>query len=91
MTRLLVAAYLVETGLVLIVAPWTAVWQRNVFGIWLPWLGEWMSSAYVQGGVTGIGIVTVLAGLRDLTGAFLTRPGGPPPETGTPDGHQAGS
>jgi hypothetical protein len=39
----------------------------------LPWLGEAMASQFVRGGVTGVGIVTVIAGLRDLTGALLSR------------------
>jgi hypothetical protein len=79
---LLVAAYLVEAGLVLVVAPWTAVWERNIFGYWVPWLGWWMGNEYVRGAVSGIGLVTIIAGLRDLTGAFLAGPkraNGPPP------------
>jgi hypothetical protein len=69
-----VAAYLVEAGLILVVAPWTLVWQRNVVGYWLPWLGTWINNEYLRGAVSGIGIVTIFAGLRDLTGAFLSGP-----------------
>jgi hypothetical protein len=32
-----------------------------------------MASTFVRGGVTGVGIVTAIAGLRDLAGAFLSR------------------
>lgn len=71
---MLVAAYLVEAGLLLILAPWTSFWDRNVFGSAVPWIGEWMASRFVRGGVTGVGLVTTIAGLRDLTGAILTRP-----------------
>lgn len=56
------------------VAPWTAVWQRNIMGYWLPWFGQWMSDEYVRGAVSGVGLVTIVAGLRDLTGAFLAGP-----------------
>jgi hypothetical protein len=70
---LLLAAYLVEAGLLLILAPWTALWEHNLFGRMVPWLGDAMASQFVRGGVTGVGIVTAIAGLRDLTGAFLSR------------------
>jgi hypothetical protein len=75
---LLVAAYLVEAGLLLVMAPWTTMWDRNFFGARLPWLGEWMANAFVRGGVTGIGVITALAGLRDLSGAFFRRRSRPP-------------
>lgn len=32
-----------------------------------------MSNEYVRGAVTGVGIVTIVGGLRELTGAFLAR------------------
>jgi hypothetical protein len=32
-----------------------------------------MASEFVRGGVTGVGIVTAVAGLRDLAAAFLSR------------------
>lgn len=65
MTRLLVGAYLVETGVLLVLAPWTALWDRNLFAM-TPWLGGLMNNAYVRGGVTGVGLVTASAGVRDL-------------------------
>jgi hypothetical protein len=46
----------------------------------VPVLGAWMANEFVRGGVTGVGVVTAIAGLRDLTGAFLARlPREPPP------------
>ena len=73
--------------MLLTIAPWTGLWDRNIFAVWLPWLGNAMSSRHVQGAVTGIGLVTVLAGLRDLTGAFFSRSSAaapPPPDNPTP-------
>jgi hypothetical protein len=72
-TRLLVAAYLVEAGLLLLVAPWTTFWERNLFGNLMPSVGDWMASRFVRGGVSGVGIVTMAAGLRDLAGAIIAR------------------
>jgi hypothetical protein len=72
-TRLLVAAYLIEAGVLLVVAPWTSLWDQNFFARVLPWLGAWMASPYVRGGVTGIGVLTAVAGLKDLAGSFVGR------------------
>lgn len=72
-SRLLVAAYLIEAGVLLVLAPWSGLWERNYFAAALPWLGLWMASAYVRGAVTGIGLVTALGGLRELVSAFMLR------------------
>ncbi len=67
----------------LVVAPWTAIWDRNFFAQSQPWLGGLMANPFVRGGVTGVGVVTAFAGLRDLTAAILGRPAAsidsPPP------------
>jgi hypothetical protein len=70
---LLVAAYLIEAGVLLVLAPWSALWQRNYFAAHMPLLGQWMMSPYVKGAVTGIGLITALGGLRDLVSAFMLR------------------
>lgn len=72
-SRLLVAAYLIEAGVLLVLAPWSGLWQRNYFAAHLPLVGQWMLSPYVKGAVTGIGLVTALGGLRDLVSAFMLR------------------
>ena len=71
--RLLIAAYLVEAGLVLTIAPWTLFWDRNYFAFVVPWIGIWMSNSFVRGAVSGVGLVTAVAGLRDLSGVILAR------------------
>lgn len=65
-------------------APWTAFWERNFFGYLMPIVGGWMANAYVRGAVTGVGVITALGGLRDLTGSILARPARTPPP-GRPD------
>lgn len=57
-----------------------ALWRRNAFLNVLPWLGPVMGNAYVRGAVTGIGIITLAAGLRDLASVFLARVAGPAPD-----------
>ena len=74
--------------MLLAIAPWTLIWERNYFVDSLPWLAEAMANRYIRGGVSGIGLVTLLAGMRDLAGAILARhaaragameePGAPP-------------
>jgi len=70
MTRVLFAAYFIEAGLVLIVAPWSPFWDRNFFGARLPLLGWLLSNLFVRGAVSGIGGITTLAGLAELAGLF---------------------
>jgi hypothetical protein len=57
----------------LVVGPWTAWWSQNFFARAVPWLGDWMASGFVRGGVTGVGLLTTGAGLRDLTALFVGR------------------
>jgi hypothetical protein len=73
MTRVLFAAYFIESGLVLIVAPWSPFWDRNFFGARLPFLGWLLSNLFVRGAVSGIGGVTTLAGLAELAGIFSAK------------------
>lgn len=63
-------------------APWTALWEQNFFADALPALGDLMANQFVRGGVTGVGVVTAIAGLRDLTSAVLARLPRDTPHTG---------
>ena len=66
------AAYFLEAGFVLIVAPWkTAFWDRNFFIERLPLLETLLSNVFVRGAVSGIGCLTTLAGLAELAGLFV--------------------
>ena len=69
------------SGLWLLVAPWTALWDRNYFARLLPVLAALMSSSYARGAVSGVGLVTMAAGVRELFGVFVTRE---PPDGGIP-------
>jgi hypothetical protein len=78
----LFAAYFLEAGFVLIVAPWSAFWEHNRFAEARPSLEAVLDSPYARGGVTGVGVVTALAGLAEL-GAVIARQRRLPPEGGT--------
>ena len=49
--------------MILIVAPWSAFWDRNFFASALPALREIAASPYARGAVSGLGLVTLLAGI----------------------------
>ena len=83
------AAYFLEAGFILAVAPWSAFWDQNRFAEARPALEAFLNTAYVRGGVTGIGVITALAGFAELGSLITSRsrrrdagPDGPPPAAG---------
>lgn len=73
MTRVFVAVYLVEAGIVLAAAPWTTWWRRNYFADVLPWLRELMWTQGMQALVVAVGLLTIAVGLADLWTIFSHR------------------
>lgn len=73
MSRLFVAVYLIEAGLVLTAAPWTTWWRRNYFADLLPWLRELMWTQGMQAVVVVVGLLTIAAGVTDLWTLFSRR------------------
>ena len=80
LNRVLVGAYLVEVGLVLIVVPWTRFWDRNYFVESLPLLEPLLTSHAFRGAVSGFGIVTLGVAAIDVSawlwGRWVQRLGG---------------
>jgi hypothetical protein len=73
LTRLLFVAYFVEVGLLLILVPWSGMWERNYFAGSVPLLGAVIQNHFVRGAVSGLGVVSLLAGLADLAGLLAWR------------------
>lgn len=72
-SRLIFAAFFVEVGLLLAVAPWSPYWDRNYFiQIW-PWLATLTRNDYVRGAVTGLGLLNLWAGAVELAGLIRAR------------------
>lgn len=46
--------------------PWSTFWQRNYFVEWSPALEALLTSNYVRGAITGLGLVNVGAALVEL-------------------------
>jgi hypothetical protein len=87
-TRVLFAAYFLEAGFILIVAPWSGFWDRNFFAASAPALRPWLESPFVRGAVSGIGGITAIAGFAELGGLLARRRSGQqaPPEQPTDSG-----
>lgn len=71
MRRLLIIALLIELGLLLIVIPWSAYWERNYFAQVSPVVNGLVTNNYIRGAITGLGAVNLFAALADL--AVLVR------------------
>jgi hypothetical protein len=67
------AAYFLEAGLVLVLAPWSAFWDHNRFIVISPALRGLFHNSFVRGAVSGIGVLTVFAGLAEIAGLFAAR------------------
>ncbi len=65
-TRLLFVAYFIEVGLLLVVVPWSAFWEHNYFAHAVPAIGAVMRNAFVRGAVSGLGFVSLAAGVVEL-------------------------
>ena len=78
---MLLSLYLLEAGLLLILAPWTQFWDRNYFAALQPVLAAWLTHPLARGAVTGVGIVSVTAALIEI-GYMLSRRGVSPQAPG---------
>ena len=71
--RLLYVAYFLEVGLLLVLVPWSAFWERNYFVGLYPPLLQMLRNNYVRGGVSGLGVVNLLVGFYDLSDLLMAR------------------
>ena len=71
--RLVYVAFFFEVGLLLLVLPWSAFWERNYFVFTWPAITPFLTSNFVRGGVAGLGAVNVCAGVADLLLVFSSR------------------
>jgi hypothetical protein len=61
-----------EVGILLIILPWTPYWDDNFFlnyitgKLQMTGLATFLQTGYVRGAVSALGIVNILAGLRDM-------------------------
>jgi hypothetical protein len=88
--RLLYVAFFFEVGLLLVVLPWSAFWDSNYFVRAWPSLRQVLADDFVRGGVSGLGVLNVLAGLSELSPVFSARARRSVPlgDEGAADSHQ---
>jgi hypothetical protein len=61
---------LLEAGLLLILIPWSAFWDRNYFADLVPGLRDFITNNFVRGAVSGLGAVNLFAALSELAEIF---------------------
>jgi hypothetical protein len=66
MIRPLLIAFLLETGFMLIVLPWSTFWDHNYFASAVPLVRVALTNNFVRGAVSGLGIVNMAAAAIDL-------------------------
>ncbi len=51
--------FCLEMGLVLMLFPWSSMWDRNYFFTLAPHWARLFSSSYLRGAISGVGVVNV--------------------------------
>jgi len=51
--------FCLEMGIVLVLFPWSSLWDRNYFFTLAPQWGALFSSSYLRGAISGVGVVNV--------------------------------
>jgi hypothetical protein len=65
-----------EIGLVLILVPWSEVWETNYFLYQYPGLGFYVKNPFLRGAISGLGFINVFLALeafRRRTSAVASR------------------
>ena len=60
-------------GLILVIAPWTALWDANYLLHPHPGVRAFVLSAFTRGAVSGIGLVNIVLALHEAREHFVRR------------------
>jgi hypothetical protein len=71
--QLVYAACFFEVGLLLVVLPWTPLWDRNYVLDALPLVRGLTHSPYFRGAVSGLGVFNVGLGIIEVIGFVAAR------------------
>lgn len=63
--RLVVIVLFVELGLLLLVLPWSAFWDRNYF-VAIPTLEPILTSPFLRGAISGLGLLNLAAAVAEM-------------------------
>jgi hypothetical protein len=61
--------------------PWSSFWDHNLFVVAVPAVEHLLASPYARGAVSGVGVITAVAGVLELAAAFGARRAAPPEES----------
>lgn len=61
------ALYCLEAGVFFAIVPWTRVWTLNPLLHHNVSLAMWVDDGFVRGFISGVGLIHILIGLRDLS------------------------
>jgi hypothetical protein len=75
LSGLLMFVYFLETGLLLLVVPWSVFWERNLFVDQVPVFGGVLLNHFVRGAISGIGVICIVASVGELRGLWRRRSG----------------
>ncbi len=68
--RVVILMFWLELGLMLILVPWSDIWEANYFLYQYPMLGVFLKNPFLRGAISGLGFINVLLSV----GAFRRRP-----------------
>jgi hypothetical protein len=60
------ALYCLEAGLFFTVVPWTRIWTLNPLLHSNVAIGMWADNPFVRGFISGIGVIHLIVGMREL-------------------------
>jgi hypothetical protein len=61
-------------GTILVLAPWTGLWESNYLLAPHPALRSFLLSAFTRGSITGLGLVNLVLALHEARQLFARRP-----------------
>lgn len=64
------AIFFAQAGLALIVLPWSQFWDHNLLLEWSTAIHDVTRSAYVRGGISGLGLVNLWLGVLEAFEAW---------------------
>jgi hypothetical protein len=64
--RVLFLLIWVELGLVLVLVPWSEIWEANYFLVRFPAIDLALRSAYLRGAISGLGVMNIFLALESF-------------------------
>lgn len=74
MRQIIVVLLSLEAGLVLLVLPWTVLWDRNWWVFGAPLLRPILMNNFLRGAISGLGLLTLWVGLSLAAELLVTDP-----------------